>query len=170
MELTIRPERPADYPSIYRLVQAAFAGSEHTDGDEQNLVERLRRTPDYIPALSLVALDGETPVGHILFSRIRVGEDEALALAPLAVLPAYQGRGVGSALVEAGHRAAAGLGYTHSIVLGHPGYYPRFGYRPAAPYGILCPFDAPEDAFLAVNLLGEPVSLRGMVTYGPAFG
>ena len=170
MDLTIRPERPADYPAVYRLVRAAFADSEHTDGDEQNLVERLRRTPDYIPALSLLALDGELPVGHVLFSRVRVGEDEALALAPLAVLPAYQGRGVGSARVGAGHRAAAGLGFTHSIVLGHPGYYPRFGYRPAAPHGIFCPFDAPEDAFLVANLRGEPVSLRGTVAYSPAFG
>lgn len=170
MALTVRQERPADYSTIRQLVEVAFLHAEHTDHDEQNLVERLRLTSDYIPELALVAeLDGRI-VGYILFSKVRVGETTALCLAPVAVLPDCQSKGVGSALIRAGHNIAAELGYTHCILVGHETYYPRFGYVPAQSIGLQCTFPVPEANFMVYGLNGIPQRLEGIVRFSPAFG
>ena len=108
MPVTIRPESPEDFPAIHDLVRRAF---EHADGDEQHLVDRLRRSREYIPELSLVAEEDGRIVGHIMFSRVKVGEAAALALAPLAVLPSHHGRGIGGALVRRGVYEAARQAY-----------------------------------------------------------
>lgn len=167
----IRPEGPVDYPAVRRLVQAAFAQAEYTDHDEHNLVERLRQSESYVPALSLVAEDDGTLVGHILFTTVTVGDMVALALAPLSVLPQRQGQGIGRQLIERGHHEARTRGYGFSILLGHAGYYPRFGYQPASRFGIRCPFDDIPDAnFMACDLQNRPdTRLEGMVVYPPAF-
>lgn len=169
MSVTIRPESPEDFPAIHDLVRRAFEHAEHADGDEQHLVDRLRRSREYIPELSLVAEEDGRIVGHIMFSRVKVGEAAALALAPLAVLPSHHGRGIGGALVRRGHELARALGWEFVILLGHAGYYPRFGYRPASSFGIVSPFEAPEEAFMAVKLGGDADRLPGMVAYSPAF-
>ena len=129
--MLIRPEGLADLAAIHDLVQAAFASAEHSDGTEQDLVDALRRGHAFIPELSLVAEEDETLLGHILFTKMKVGDREALALAPLAVRPGRQRQGIGSALIREGHRRAAALGYGCSVVLGSETYYPRFGYVPA---------------------------------------
>ncbi len=167
----IRPEDPADYPAVRQLVQAAFAQAEHTDYDEHNLVERLRQSEAYIPALSLVAEDKGSLVGHILFTTVTVGDAVALALAPLSVLPQRQGQGIGGQLIEHGHQKARTLRYGFSILLGHAGYYPRFGYHPASRFGIRCPFDGIPDAnFMACNLQNQPdTRLEGTIVYPSAF-
>jgi putative acetyltransferase len=166
---TIRPEVPGDRESIYRVNQEAF-GRE----SESRLVEALRLGPAFIPGLSLVAVEGSEVVGHILFTRLTVrgegGTHEALALAPMAVVPAWQRKGIGSALVRRGLEDAREQGHRAVIVLGHPGYYPRFGFRPAQPLGIQSPFEAPVDAFLVLGLQpGVLDGLEGRVEYPPEF-
>ena len=116
--MRIRQEKPEDYEEVYELVREAFASAEHADGNEQDLVEALRKGDAFIPELSLVAEEGGRLAGHILFTRARVGEVEVLALAPLSVRPAFQRQGVGTALIEEGHWIARELGFSYSIVLG----------------------------------------------------
>lgn len=169
MQVHIRPEQLADFPQIFQVVQSAFAEAEHTDHDEQHLVSRLRRCDAYIPELALVAEVNDVTVGHIMFTKVRVGRGTALALAPLAVAPAMQGKGIGGALIRKGHQLAKDLGYTFSILLGHAGYYPRFGYAPASTFGIGCPFDVPDENFMACNLQGTQERLEGTVEYAQAF-
>lgn len=165
----IRPEQSTDFEHIFSLVQHAFAKAEYSDRDEQHLVNRLRRCEAYIPELSLVAEVNGTIVGYSMFSRVQVGQGAALALAPLAVVPAMQGKGIGGALITKGHALARAMGYGFSIVLGHAGYYPRFGYVPASSFGILCPFDVPAENFMACLLQGTQERLEGMVVYPPVF-
>ena len=109
-------------------------------------------------------------VGHILFTKIRIGTSTQLALAPLSVLPAFQGQGVGSALVWRGHQIARDLGYSYSVVLGSETYYPRFGYVPAEQLGIQAPFPVPAENFMAAKLTEDAPPVRGMVQYAPEFG
>lgn len=168
--MEIRQEREADYPAVYQVVKEAFAGAEHTDGHEQDLVAKLRQSPAFIPELSLVAVAAGQIVGHILFSRAFVGEQEVLALAPLAVLPEFQGRGIGLVLIAEGHRRAAALGYKYAVVLGHPGYYPQAGYKPASRLGISAPLPVAEECFMAICLNGEAGRLNGCIRYDRAFG
>jgi putative acetyltransferase len=166
---TIRPEAPGDRDPIYHLHREAFGGDA-----ESRLVDALRESPAFIPELSLVALDGVDVVGHILFTRVEV-EDEgvahpALALAPMGVLPARQNLGIGSALVRRGLEDARRLGHGVVIVLGDPEYYPRFGFRPAGALGIRSPFEAPPEAFLAMELSPGALSdVHGLVRYPPEF-
>lgn len=168
--MLIRPELPQDIPVIHRVIQTAFACAAHSDGNEQDLVDALRTGSHFIPDLSLVAVhDGEV-IGHVLFTRASVDGHPVLALAPLAVLPDFQGRGVGTALVREGHRIAAGLGYGWSVVLGSETYYPRFGYQPAGALGIRAPFDVPDENFMAVRLRTDAPALSGVMQYAPEFG
>ncbi len=149
--ITVRTESASDAQAIADINEQAFGGDA-----EARLVAALRRTPAFVPELSLVACDGPVAVGHILFTRLPIveagGEYAALALAPVAVLPAWQRRGVGSALVRAGLAAARELGYPGVIVLGHSAYYPRFGFVPARGLGISGPYDAAGDSFMALEL------------------
>lgn len=176
MDIRIRKETPADFEHINRVIIEAFENAEHTDKDEHNLVKRLRLSSAYESELALVAeADGEI-AGHILFSRIVIrgaaGKDTAsLALAPVSVHPHFQGKGIGGALIDAGHTAAKAKGHTSVIVLGHETYYPRFGYRPASLWGINAPFAVPDAAFMAVELVkGALENGAGTVEYSPAFG
>lgn len=166
--LIIRQEQPADFDTIRRIVKEAFACAEHTDGDEHNLVDRLRLTGDYIPELSLIAEINGTAAGHIMFSRIFIDDAEAIALAPLSVLPAYQKQHIGQTLIHAAHQKAKALVYSCSTVLGSPAYYPKCGYQPARTFGIIPPFEVPEE-FYMVCPLNAPVP-QGVVRYSPAFG
>ena len=108
--MLIRKEEPKDYDIVYSVVKAAFKRAEHSDGNEQDLVNALRKGDAFIPDLSLVAeMDGKI-VGHIMFTRAKVEENTVLALAPLSVLPKYQRRGIGVSLINAGHKIAKELG------------------------------------------------------------
>ena len=109
-------------------------------------------------------------VGHILFTKITIEEAIELALAPLSVLPAYQRRGIGLALIREGHRIARQLGYDYSIVLGSPAYYPRAGYLPASLYGIEAPLEVRDENYMAFKLQDDAPQVKGMVKYDPAFG
>jgi putative acetyltransferase len=167
--VTVRPETDADSDAVYRVNREA-SGQEA----EARLVEVLRAGPTYIPELSIVAVDASGVVGHILFSSITVRDgpiaQPALALAPMAVLPALQNRGIGSQLVRYGLDAARELGHRIVIVLGHPKYYSRFEFQPAEAVGIRAPFPVPADAFLVIGLQeGAVAGVQGVVEYPPGF-
>ena len=104
--MLIRQEKAEDYEAVYHVVQEAFRNAEYTDGNEQNLVVALRKSKAFIPQLSLVAVEDQRVVGYILFTKAVVNGVQVLALAPLAVLPEYQNRGIGLDLIAEGHRAA----------------------------------------------------------------
>lgn len=168
--MNIRQETSADASAIYELVKTAFASAQHSDGNEQDLVVLLHKSPAFQPALSLVAEEKGTIVGYILFSEIKIGEKTAIAPAPLAVLPAYQKQGIGLALLAEGHRIAKALGYGMSVVMGSETYYPKAGYAPASRFGIVCPFaGVPDENYMALPLQEPAGSWHGTVTYDKAF-
>lgn len=108
--LEIRQETKKDYEEVYNVVKTAFETAEHSDGNEQDLVVALRNTNNFIPQLSLVAIQDSKIVGYILFTKVKIGEYEELALAPLGILPKYQKQGIGKKLIEKGHQIAKEFG------------------------------------------------------------
>ena len=168
--IEIRQESQKDYEEVYRVVKTAFETAEHSDGNEQDLVVALRNSDSFIPELSLVAVKDDKIVGYILFTKIKIENHEEIALAPLAVLPEYQKQGIGSMLIEQGHKIAKQLGYHYSIVLGSENYYPKFGYIPAIQYGIQAPFDVADENFMAVKLNETDTEITGVVQYAKEFG
>lgn len=165
--MKIRPEIAADVAQIYEVNRLAF-GRE----DEARLVDALRERGVVI--CSLVAdLDGLI-VGHVLFSPATLDDDgrhtTVAALGPVAVLPARQRQGVGDALIRAGLAICRDEGFTAVVVLGHSTYYPRFGFRPSRPLGIRWEHDAPEEAFMVMELVPGALSgYRGIIRYQPEF-
>jgi putative acetyltransferase len=164
----IRPAALGDAAAIRTVVHAAFARE-----DEAALVERLRH--DGAVLAELVATDGAAAVvGHVLFSAVPVAADgadaviPAAALAPLAVLPEHQRRGVGAALVTAGLEACRARGVAAVLVLGDPAYYRRFGFAAEAARGLRTPFAGP--AFMALELIPGALARGGVVRYPAAFG
>ena len=165
----IRSEIPADIPAIFEVNLQAFG----QDG-EARLVRALRNDGDYIPGLSLVAVHEDKIIGHILFVPVSIESDHArvpaIALAPLSVSFEYQCQGVGSSLIEEGLRACRDLGYRIVIVVGHPSYYPRFGFTMAPALGIKAPFPCQNEVFMACSLVpGAFNGVHGTVRYPPAF-
>ncbi|PKR76857.1 GNAT family N-acetyltransferase [Halalkalibacillus sediminis] len=174
MNITIRQETPNDYQATEKVVEAAFKNAEFTDHDEHNLVARLRKSEAFVPQLSLVAEDDNQLVGHIMLSRIRINSEsksiESLALAPVSVLPDYQGKGIGKELIMETLNQARILNFKSVIVLGHPEYYKKLGFRNASLWGIKAPFDVPDDAFMALELEEKSLAdVTGVVQYPEAF-
>ncbi|MBT2411531.1 N-acetyltransferase [Streptomyces sp. ISL-12] len=164
---TTRVETAADVPAVRDVVLAAFPTAEEAD-----LVDALRADPDaWIEGLSLVAVDGDDrPVGHALLTRCHIGGSPALCLAPCAVRPERQREGAGSAAVRAALDAARRAGEAHVVVLGHPEYYPRFGFGRASAHGIGLSIEVPDEALMALTLdPGRPLP-AGTVRYAAPFG
>ncbi|MDH3231643.1 MAG: N-acetyltransferase [Alphaproteobacteria bacterium] len=164
----IRPERADDIPAIGAVNRLAFG-----QADEAALVDALR--DGGFGVISLVAEDAGRIVGHIFFSRLPVEAGDRVvagaALAPLAVLPDRQREGIGSALVGAGLAACQTAGIAAVVVLGHPDYYPRFGFSALAARGLRSPFPGAGDAFMALELVPGSLDLRdAVVRYAPPFG
>ena len=168
--MNIRQEQPEDYDMVYQIIKDAFKNAEHSDGNEQDLVAALRESKSFIPELSLVAVEDNRIVGHILFTKAFVNKTEMLALAPLSVLPEYQNKGIGLSLIKHGHNIASKLGYHYSVVLGHPQYYPKAGYVPASQYGIKAPFEVADENFMAICFSESKDKLNGFIEYDKAFG
>lgn len=138
---------------------------------ESNLIDALREQA--MPIVSLVADDNGVIVGHIMFSAVTLSghpDLKVMGLGPMAVMPEHQRKGIGSALVRAGLEHCKRLGFVAVVVLGHAEYYPRFGFSPAARFGIRSEYDVPDDVFMAVEL--QPAALSGKtgtVKYHAAF-
>lgn len=168
--LEIRKETEKDYEEVYNLIKISFKKAEHSDGNEQDLVKALRKSNSFVPELSLVAVKDNKIIGYILFTKIKIGEYEELALAPLCVLPEYQKQGIGKKLIEEGHKIAKKLGYHFSVVLGSENYYPKMGYVPAIQFEIKSPFDVPNENFMAIKLNDFDKEIIGTVEYAKEFG
>ena len=167
--MIIRTRKQTDDNAIYDLVKDAFSTMEHASGDEQNLIGRLRKSAGYVPELELVAeLDGQI-AGHIMLTKIPIGDTEQLILAPLAVAPGKQKQGIGGALIKRAHETAQKAGYKLVLLVGHPAYYPRFGYRPAADFGLTCSPDIPPECFMAADLTGGCEKLDALVSFPSVF-
>lgn len=183
MPYMLRPERPEDERAVERLTKKAFdamvlPGKEYTV--EHLLAHKMRKTDVFVPELDYVAAASVPPgtenpidkdakdgqvVGSILYSRAKVVDGEGfehtvLTFGPLSVLPKWQGQGIGGALVRHTANEAGHLGYKAILIFGHPGYYPRFGFRPAAEFGIAAPDGSTPDALMAWEC--APGGLRGI--------
>jgi len=163
----IRSEETKDFPMIWQINKAAF------DRDaEADLVNNLRNAGAV--TLSLVADSFGQLVGHIMFSPMVIatdrGEIPAVGLGPMAVLPGFQNRGVGSQLVRTGLERLKEMGHQIVIVLGHPWFYPRFGFQPSQPLGIRWENNVPDEVFMVMPLRdGALEGIRGVARYHPAF-
>jgi putative acetyltransferase len=162
----VRAEEARDWTAVHAVNVAAFPSAAEAD-----LVEALRR--DARPVVSLVACADAAIVGHIMFSPVTLPGHPGLSimgLGPMAVAPDRQRAGIGSTLVRAGVAACTRLEAGAVVVLGHPEYYPRFGFAPAAGFGIGCEYDAPVEAFMLLELrTGALRGAAGTVRYHPAF-
>jgi putative acetyltransferase len=169
MKLTIAPEREHELPAIHGVVAAAFATTA-----EARLVDALREQGALV--LSLVAAIADEPVGHVAFSPVTVTREDGrgfagVGLAPLAVLPEYQRCGIGSRLTEAALDELRTRGHAFCIVLGHPEYYPRFGFVPASRFGIRWEHEVRDEAFMVLELRpGALAGVSGVARYHAAFG
>jgi predicted N-acetyltransferase YhbS len=160
--VTIRPESESDREAIAKVHRAAFGRDE-----EGAIVERLRASDAYLPEFSLVAeLHGEV-AGHTILSLGRLDDRPALALGPIGVLPERQRAGVGSALMRASLDRAREQGHQLVVLLGHPEYYPRFGFVPAETLGIMGGWSGP--AFMALELVPGGAGAGGLFTFPAAF-
>jgi putative acetyltransferase len=165
--MTIRPEQPVDVAAIRQVVEAAFGRAAEAD-----LVDKLRAQGKAV--VSLVAeMEGQI-VGHILFSEVTVETNprniKLIGLAPLAVAPAHQRSGIGAHLTRAGLAACRAAGYDAAIVLGHPEYYPRFGFVPASRFGITSEYKVRDEVFMALELYpGALTECAGLAQYQPEF-
>jgi putative acetyltransferase len=168
-QVSIRRETDGDVAAIHAVNRLAF-GQE----DEARLVDELRNG-GYV-RLSLVAEVAGQIVGHILFSELPIATGDgrtidALSLAPMAVTPEFQRRGIGSSLLKAALAQCRADGHCIVVVLGHPEYYPRFGFSSEQASQLSCPLPVPPEAWMAIEL--NPGALRnvaGRVVYAPPFG
>ncbi len=165
--MLVRTEEDNDRDAVYAVNADAFKTSAEAD-----LVDALRAQAQ--PIVSLVAEENGAVVGHIMFSPVSLSGHphlKVMGLAPMAVTRERQRKGVGSALVRAGLAQCRHLGYTAVVVLGHPEYYPRFGFLPSSRFGIDCEYDVPEEVFMATELHPDALSGKtGRVKYHAAFG
>lgn len=164
----IRPENKEDYAQIRELNIQAF--EQETEAD---LIDKLRKKEEFIEDFSMVCdVEGEI-VGHILFYPVEIiGEKifQTISLAPMSVLPEYQNQGIGTKLVQTGLSILKENGYKNVIVLGHPDYYPKFGFEPASKFHIRFPAEVPDEAFMALELEeGSLQNISGEVKYPHEF-
>jgi putative acetyltransferase len=165
--MTFRREQIGDEAAVRVLNEQAFG-----QPNEANLVDALRERGAFV--LSMVATDNNQVVAHVLFTEAVVTEAHsqfrALGLGPMAVLPSYQRRGIGSRLLECALDKCREVDYDAVVVIGHPEFYPRFGFVPAKLKGIRCEFDVPDEAFMVLELREDTLAGRtGVVKYQPEF-
>lgn len=164
----IRLETPADHHAVRHINEAAFETPA-----EAKLVDALRES--VTPYISLVAEREGVVLGHILFTPVTIESDSgtwsALGLAPMAVAPGCQRQGIGSALVRAGLEACKQINQPIVFVLGHPEYYPRFGFVSAPPLGLTCEYSVPDEVFMVTELETDAIDGQtGLIKYTPPFG
>ena len=166
--ISIRAERSDDIAAIHTINESAFGGPAEAD-----LVDSLRvACPD---AVSLVAVSDDQVVGHILFTPVTIrretGAPRGMGLAPMAVVPERQRQGIGSLLIKAGLEILRQQACPFVIVVGHPEYYPRFGFVPASRHGLVCQWEGvPDDVFMVLILDEAPMAgVSGIARYRDEF-
>jgi putative acetyltransferase len=169
LAVDIRPETPTDSPSIRQVNEQAFGRSFEAD-----IPDKVRQSSGFVPELSLVAEQNGQIVGHALFSKVTIeGPDRSwlvLALGPIAVKPEFQKQGIGGEMIRAGLERATAWGYGVVVLIGHPTYYPRFGFVPASQYGLRCAIPVPDEVFMAILLRPDGLDgIQGTVVFPPAF-
>lgn len=177
MNFIIRKEQESDYQSTEKVVETAFASAIQSDQNEHKLVARIRQLDSFVPELSLVAVNEENNliIGHILLSKVLICDDdnqktETLALAPVSVLPEFQNKGIGKSLIQKALEKAKNLGFQSVVVLGHPEYYPKFGFRKSSLWKIKAPFEVPEEALMAIELQKDSLNhSSGVIEYPSVF-
>jgi len=167
-QIKVRAETADDFRAIDVVNLSAFEGEE-----EAQLIGALRKSPGFIPDLSLVAELNGRIVGHVVLSKVRFqsGQDssEILALGPMSVVPSQSHRGIGSELIEAAVARAKPLCYSAIVVAGHPDYYQRFGFKKAGDWNVSCNLSVPDDALLAMELVDGALAGGGTVEYPELF-
>jgi len=160
IDITVRKETPDDFEVIKEVNNLAFGQKQ-----EGELIENLRKKAEFITELSLVALNKKKIIGHILFFPITITTRNdvvlTLSLAPMSVLPEYQNKGIGGVLIQTGFVKARELGFESVVVLGHPEYYPRFGFRKASDWKIKEPFGVPDEVMMAIELNERSLEFGG---------
>ena len=161
--IEIREERAGDVAAIRELNRLAFGQDQ-----EGNIVDALRANGAV--TLSLVATLNGRVVGHILYSALTINDVVGAGLGPMAVSPEHQRQGIGSKLVRAGNERLVTSDCPFVIVVGHPNFYPRFGFKPASTHGITCEWELPDDVFMVLIL--DPTVMTGVsgaAKYRPEF-
>lgn len=170
----IREETASDFKAVENIIKSAFESIDYSDKTEHLLVNRLRLSDAFVPELSLVAeWDGKL-LGHILLTKLEIVQAKnkwaSLSLAPVSVLPHFQGEGIGAALILAAHKRAKELGFESIVLLGHADYYPRFGYKMCQDFDLKMPFEAAAENCMVIELKeGALRNVSGMVSYPKAF-
>lgn len=179
--IMIQQEKEEDHQRVREVVEEAFREEKLSDHSEHLLVDKLRSCSEaFVPELSLVALENNQIVGHIMLTKIKIVDNvkdkevATLCLAPMSVHPSSQNQGIGGKLIRHAHKIAASLGFESIIVLGHPKYYPRFGYKRLIDIGkgaIKMPIDCPAEACMGLELVdGSLTNVSGVVKYSAPFG
>lgn len=172
--MKIRTIKTEDHEKIDILIREAFTDTENGYGNESELVNKIRKSNEYVYDLEVVAAVGDEIVGHGLLSEVKIVNEQnsyvGLVLAPLTTGTIYQGIGVGRKIIENLEERATKMNYQFISVLGHPDYYPRFGYVPASNYDIMAPFDVPDEAFMIKPLFENALdNVNGTIKYSSAF-
>jgi putative acetyltransferase len=165
MDIKIKGETKDDYSIITQINNLAFGGT-----GESQLIFNLRNTNHFIPDLSLVASVDDRILEHIIFYPVTIDAENntypTISLAPMAVHPDYQKKGIGTKLVIDGLQRCKDMQFDSVIVLGHQEYYPRFGFKPASQWNFYSDFDAPDEAFMALELKEKSLAGKsGKVVY-----
>lgn len=175
MDFLIRQELIEECSKTEEVVKKAFLNEEYSNHKEHVLVHKIRKSDAFIPELSLVALDQDKEiVGHILLSKIKIVDGDksvtSLALAPVAVVPEHQEKGIGSQLIRTALKVAKEVGFQSVVVLGHQDYYPKFGFKQANLWNIRAPFEVPNEIFMALELTENALEhVQGVVQYSKPF-
>ncbi len=172
--MIIRTEQIKDYDAVYELTELAFKTMPFADGDEQDLVVRLRNSDAFIHDLSIVAEQDGNIVGHIMLTLGHIEHEDViidtLVLAPVSVHPDHQNKGIGSILIRESINRAKTLGYKSINLVGHEKYYPRFGFKPASNWGIKMELEVPDQNFMFLELFENSLkNSQGLLKYPKEF-
>jgi putative acetyltransferase len=168
--MIIRTETVSDFEEVYELNKLVFGRD-----DESKLIERIRLSKQFIPELSIVIEEQNGIIGHVLLSKAEVVENdvsyEVIVLAPIAINPKHQRKGLGSKLIQEAFSKCKELGYGLIFLIGHPTYYPRFGFKPARKYHFeLKQFIVRDEVFMVCELFeGELNKVKGELIYPESF-
>lgn len=168
--MIIRQEKTEDFAQIYDLVKTAFETAEVSNGDEQNFVNKLRASDNYIPELALVAEENGKLIGHIMLTKTYIENNdnklETLYLAPVSVLLEHRKQGIGANLIKNSFKLATDMGYKSVVLVGNPNYYSRFGFKKSTDFGIKNVNDIPDEYVMACELTQGGLSeIKGTINF-----